>query len=195
MGDVFGWGNSEYSQLLGEDDIRQQINLPVVLKKCKGFGKIVDVAAAGSYCLMLNGPLFCVCCVNFTKFSVSDEGDVFSWGYGVLGQGPVAQQSWIPRLIPSSLFGRNEFQPDSRVISIYSGLSFSAAITNYGNLYTWGKNRSSCLGLGDDQDQFFPLRVGFCNFEGVHKLLETFLAIFRFFLPPGEMSCPPTNLP
>ena len=44
-----------------------------------------------------------------------------------------------------------------------------AAVTSSGDLYTWGRNRSSCLGLGtrDTVDQPFPLKV---------------LGMMRFFL-------------
>ena len=34
-----------------------------------------------------------------------------------------------------------------------------AALTNDGCLYSWGKNRSCCLGLGSKDDQPFPLKV------------------------------------
>jgi alpha-tubulin suppressor-like RCC1 family protein len=50
---VFGWGNSEYSQLLHEEI--QQINTARYLKKFQGLGKIIDVAAGGSFCIAVNG--------------------------------------------------------------------------------------------------------------------------------------------
>lgn len=55
-GDVFGWGNSEYGQLECIDDV-QQINSPQYISALKGIGKIIDIAAGGSYCLVLNGKL------------------------------------------------------------------------------------------------------------------------------------------
>ena len=62
-GEVFGWGNSEYSQLLQEDI--QQINTPRYLSKCRGLGKIVDVAAGGSFCIAANGGFDCVSAREF----------------------------------------------------------------------------------------------------------------------------------
>lgn len=53
-GDVFGWGNSEYCQIFKETDNIQQINRPVLVKKCQNHGKIIDIATTGSYCVMLN---------------------------------------------------------------------------------------------------------------------------------------------
>lgn len=59
-GDVFGWGNSEYGQFnqlagLGVDD--QQIHTPRHLFSAEKYGRIVDIAAGGSFCLILNGEL------------------------------------------------------------------------------------------------------------------------------------------
>lgn len=52
-GEVFGWGNSEYGQI--EDQASQQYNSPIHLKSTKNLGKIVDIAAGGSFCMLLNG--------------------------------------------------------------------------------------------------------------------------------------------
>ncbi|XP_077295793.1 RCC1-like G exchanging factor-like protein [Arctopsyche grandis] len=142
-GQVFGWGNSEYGQINFRDKKEQQIALPKALEDCNQFGKIVDVAAGGSHCLMLNS-----------------HGKVFAWGFGILGLGPEAQQSHTPLKIPTTLFGVNQFNPYTKVVQIAAGLSHSAAVTSNGDLYMWGANKSACLGLGDRKDRFFPLRVG-----------------------------------
>ena len=62
-GEIFGWGNSEYCQIFRQTDDIQQINRPVYVKKCQSYGKIIDVASAGSYCLMLTGKL-----INYNCF-------------------------------------------------------------------------------------------------------------------------------
>ena len=81
------------------------------------------------------------------------------WGYGILGKGPVVEHSVEPTEIPVTLFGRNEFNPHSKVVSISGGLSQFAAITDSGDLYIWGRNRNGSLGLGHLKDQFFPIKV------------------------------------
>lgn len=139
-GQVFGWGNTEYGQLFCNDI--QQLSVPRHLKKCEKLGKAVDVASGGSACLLVN-----------------DSGDVFVWGYGILGRGPKVDKEMEPALIPATLFGRNEFQPESRVTAVTAGISHFGAISNYGDLYMWGRNKGGCLGLGHINDQFFPLRV------------------------------------
>lgn len=90
---------------------------------------------------------------------VLEHGQVFTWGYGLLGAGPNAQQSKVPIHLPEVLFGKNDFQPNSTVMDVTCGLFYAAAVTNTGDLYTWGRNKCGCLGLGPPIDQFFPLKV------------------------------------
>jgi len=119
----------------------QQVNSPVKLNLGE-VGKVLDIASGGSMCMVLN-----------------DQHDVWVWGYGILGQGEKAQHSSKPLLLPSTLFGKNEFNSDAFTTSVSCGVSTCGAINSYGDLYTWGKNNGSCLGLGDNEDQYFPLKV------------------------------------
>ena len=96
--------------------------------------------------------------INLTQF-VAENHDVFVWGYGILGKGPNLDQTMEPVLLPAPLFGRNEFNPETVVTSVACGLSSNAAINSDGDLYTWGKNRSCCLGLGNNKNQYFPFKV------------------------------------
>jgi len=140
-GHIFGWGNSEYNQLnLATSET--QLHTPRYLPLSSVYGEIVDVATSGTACLILN-----------------DAGQVFVWGYGILGKGPIVEHSAEPTEIPAMLFGRNEFNPHTKVMSIYGGLSQFAAITDTGDLYIWGRNRHGSLGLGHLKDQFFPIKV------------------------------------
>lgn len=54
-GEIFGWGNSEYGQLLLNND-KYQINTPRKLP-LKSIGKITDIGASGSACIALNGKI------------------------------------------------------------------------------------------------------------------------------------------
>lgn len=139
-GEVFGWGNTEYGQFVLNDT--QQVNVPRFLEITKGLSKIVDVATTGSACLILN-----------------ENGDVFSWGYGLLGFGPNASHIPLPKQLPPTLFGRNEFNPSSHVVAVRGGLSHMAAIDDQGDLYMWGRNKYACLGLGHLNDQYFPFKA------------------------------------
>ena len=145
-GEIFGWGNSEYGQFQTVTD-EQQLSRPTKLNVNEFVGKVIDIAAGGTICMILN-----------------EEHDVFVWGYGILGKGPNLEQSIHPTLIPATLFGKNEFNSDVRTKSVYCGVGTNAALNSNGELFTWGKNRSSCLGLGDWRNQYFPLRVN-CGSE------------------------------
>jgi len=138
-GDLFGWGNSEYGQFR-EITEEQQINQPTHLPF--DIGRIKDVASGGTVCLALN-----------------EDGHVYVWGYGILGKGPNLRTAFKPEMIPATLFGTNTFSPDVRVVGVFAGMDHQAALNSAGDLYIWGKNRNKCLGLGDQGDQNFPMKV------------------------------------
>uniref|UniRef100_A0A8C5LLN9 RCC1-like G exchanging factor-like protein n=1 Tax=Leptobrachium leishanense TaxID=445787 RepID=A0A8C5LLN9_9ANUR len=139
-GDLFGWGNSEYLQLATVTNTTQ-VNVPRHLP-FNHLGKVKQVACGGTGCAVLNG-----------------DGNVFVWGYGILGRGPNFMESQVPELIPPSLFGLSDFNPSVRVKQIFSGLGHFAAVNNRGELFVWGKNLRGCLGTGRLEDQYFPWRV------------------------------------
>lgn len=139
-GKVFGWGNSEYGQLLL--DTSSQVNIATELTACQELGHIVDIASGGCFCMAL-----------------TNTGNVYVWGYGILGLGPKVQKVLRPTLIPATLFGNNAYERHTRVVKIFCGMSHLAALTNTGDLYMWGCNKFGSLGLGDRNDQFFPLKV------------------------------------
>lgn len=60
----------------------------------------------------------------------TEEGNVFVWGYGILGKGPNLLETAVPEMIPPSLFGRSDFSPDTRVAHVRCGLSQFAALTS-----------------------------------------------------------------
>lgn len=140
-GDLFGWGNSEYNQLSSAAGNVMQLSTAKCLP-FKNVGKVVKTACAGSMCALLNA-----------------EGLLYVWGYGILGKGPNAEQSISPTIIPPRLFQQHEFNDNIFVKDIQSSIHYFAAITTDNSLFTWGKNRSGCLGLGHKLDQFFPYKV------------------------------------
>ncbi|KAG5340041.1 RCC1L protein, partial [Acromyrmex charruanus] len=139
-GKVYGWGNSEYNQLPVRED-NYQVNIATELYT-QELGYIIDIAAGGCFCMVLN-----------------NDGNVFAWGYGILGFGPQVQKVLKPTMIPPTLFGNNVYNRNVKVTNIYCGINQLAALTNTGDLYMWGCNRFGSLGLGHVKDQFFPLKV------------------------------------
>ncbi|XP_063700817.1 RCC1-like G exchanging factor-like protein [Culicoides brevitarsis] len=139
-GEVFGWGNSEYGQFALDE--QQQLNVPRYLEITKGLSKIVDIATTGTSCLILN-----------------ENGDVFTWGYGLLGFGPNVLHEPLPKQLPPTLFGRNQYSPNNTVVAVRGGLYHAAALDAEGSVYTWGRNKYACLGLGHEKDQYFPFKA------------------------------------
>ena len=87
----------------------QQINTPRKLD-LTGIGKIIDVACGGTVCMVLNGgsalhfsimPMI----EKLMPIFLSEERDVFVWGFGILGKGPALEFSRTPVQIPNTLFG------------------------------------------------------------------------------------------
>ncbi|XP_034276709.1 RCC1-like G exchanging factor-like protein isoform X1 [Pantherophis guttatus] len=138
-GELFGWGNSEYLQLTSVTETTQ-VNVPRHLHF--DVGKVKEASCGGTGNAIL-----------------TEEGHVFVWGYGILGKGPNLMETAIPEMIPPSLFGLSDFNPDICVDRIRCGLNQFAAITNHGELFIWGKNVRGCLGIGRMEDQYFPWRV------------------------------------
>ncbi|MBN3308988.1 RCC1L protein, partial [Amia calva] len=139
-GALYGWGNSEYLQLSAVTEATQ-INTPQRLR-LEGVGPVQQAACGGTQVAVLN-----------------DKGEVFVWGYGILGKGPNLSESRTPEMIPPTLFGRSEFNPTLAVTQVRCGLNHFAAVTDRGELFVWGKNVRGCLGIGKRDDQYFPWRV------------------------------------
>ncbi|XP_067347985.1 RCC1-like G exchanging factor-like protein isoform X1 [Channa argus] len=136
-GQLYGWGNSEYLQLASVTEATQ-ISSPRHLP-LKGCGKVAQAACGGTQVAILN-----------------EDGEVFVWGYGILGKGPNLSETSLPEKIPPTLFGRSEFSPSVAVARIRCGLNHFAAVTDRGELFVWGKNVRGCLGIGKRDDQYFP---------------------------------------
>ena len=66
---------------------------------------------------------------KFKYLTFSEYGQVYVWGYGILGNGPKGVFSEHPVLLKPPLFGRNELQPNTRVVDVQCGLYHFAAIT------------------------------------------------------------------
>lgn len=48
-----------------------------------------------------------------------DTGDVYVWGFGILGFGPKITKIVQPTLIPATLFGNNAYQKNTKVSLFY----------------------------------------------------------------------------
>ncbi len=145
-GEVFGWGNNEYKQLFmtgitePQIGVARSLRLPSYVKM-----PIRDIACSGTNCMVLDG-----------------DNRVWVWGFGLLGRGPVCEESKEPLEIPEKLLGKYEELPHTlnrHVSFIHCGLNCSAIVMDDGSLYMWGKNNYGTIASGNLDDVFFPLRV------------------------------------
>ena len=96
---------------------------------CQGLGHIIDIAAGGSFCMVLNSMFytfqkkFIFISCNLLKLIVwlfeTGEGTVYVWGFGILGLGPKVQNVLKPTPIPQTLFGNNPYEPNEKVIYFF----------------------------------------------------------------------------
>ncbi|XP_077153037.1 E3 ubiquitin-protein ligase HERC2 isoform X1 [Ranitomeya variabilis] len=89
--------------------------------------------------------------------ALSVTGELYSWGCGDggrLGHGDTVSIE-EPKLI-SALCGK---QSGKQIVHIACGSTYSAAITNDGELYTWGRGNYGRLGHGSSEDQTVPMLV------------------------------------
>ncbi|CAD6190918.1 unnamed protein product [Caenorhabditis auriculariae] len=112
-GDVILWGQNEFSQA-GEafSDIQLNVN-------------ITSVGATSTSCVVSN-----------------DDGEVYTWGVGVLGLGPNTQRINRPTKLDQPLFD------SSKVVKVFAGNTAMAALNEKGRCFVWGENRFASLGLG-----------------------------------------------
>ena len=88
---------------------------------------------------------------------------VFSWGdgkHGKLGHG----ENHEPQLFPSKI----DFFDSIDVASVSCGTDHTAAVTEAGEVYTWGNGKNFRLGHGGDDSEFSPRLVE--GLEGVNVL-------------------------
>jgi len=120
-GKVFCWGKNEYGAL-GNNKQDSLISKPVLNEylsdKC-----IVDICCGFGHTLVL-----------------TISGDVYAWGFN--SEGPIGNGKNNHVLVPYHVEGFC----DEKVKAIACGLCHSMALTEGGNVYTWGLNRYGQLG-------------------------------------------------
>ncbi|KAG2466568.1 HERC1 ligase, partial [Polypterus senegalus] len=119
-GSVQACGKGSYGRLGLGDSNNQSIPKKLVLDPPRNIKKVSSSKGSDGHTL-----------------AVTSEGEVFSWGdgdYGKLGHGNSATQKY-PKLIQGPLLGKI-------VVCVSAGYRHSAAVTNDGELYTWGEGHS-----------------------------------------------------
>ncbi|XP_067431215.1 probable E3 ubiquitin-protein ligase HERC1 isoform X4 [Thunnus thynnus] len=136
-GSVKACGKGSYGRLGLGDSNNQSMPKKLVLEPHRNMKKVSSSKGSDGHTL-----------------AITIEGEVFSWGdgeYGKLGHGNSATQKY-PKIIQGPLFGKV-------VVCVSAGYRHSAAVTNDGELYTWGEGDFGRLGHSDSQSRNVPTLV------------------------------------
>lgn len=140
-GTVSACGKGTYGRLgLGDSSNHSQLKVLALdsrvkmLSSSKGSdGHSIALTEEGMVYSWGDGNFFIHICV-FEKIIICAKGD-----YGKLGHGNCATQK-CPRLVSGALSGKG-------VMAVHAGYRHSAAVTEEGELYTWGEGDYGRLGL------------------------------------------------
>eukprot|EP00741_Cyanophora_paradoxa_P018855 tig00021098_g18201.t1 len=132
-GEVFTWGKGNFGQL-GHGSNQDQ-STPARVAKLAG-KRATGVATGGCHTVVL-----------------TDEGEVYTWGLGGCGQlgHGSTKDDWLPGLV-KGLQG-------TRAVRVACGEEFTVAVSEAGELFTWGWGGCGQLGHGDTKSQRSPKRV------------------------------------
>lgn len=133
-GEVFSWGHNSYMQL-GNGGSTPGLS-PMLLSRNLN-RKIIEIACGSHHSMVL-----------------TDEGEVYSWGYnncGQIGSGSTSNQS-TPRKVNACIGNK-------RIQHIGCGPSNSVAVTDGGEVFSWGYNGNGQLGVGNNVNQTNPCRL------------------------------------
>jgi hypothetical protein len=136
-GMVYSCGNAEFGQL-GHGDERA-LSAFKQLDGERFCGQVIEMVAAG----------------GLHSAAVSRRGDVWTWGRGIAGQLGLGdtRRRLVPNVVAVTKFG------GSPVLVVSCGLHFTAAVTDEGAVWSWGKGVAGQLGLGDRENRLEPTRI------------------------------------
>eukprot|EP00794_Sanderia_malayensis_P003524 gene3523-4025_t len=136
-GEVWMWGSNDFGQLgLGD---QKQRNVPCKIPSTFWNELIVNISCGGRHTAVL-----------------SASGTVYSFGDGRNGQLGVRVKPDTPFLTTPSAV---RIGAQMKTTQVDCGVLHTAAVSEDGDLYIWGKGSSARLGHGDHKDRHMPLEI------------------------------------
>ena len=108
-----------------------------------------------------------VACGEFFTAALTERGAVYTFGNGGQGQYGVAEIQPAPlksQLVPRQVLAA--FFNGERVVMLAAGCAHTVALTEQGNVYTWGNGTSGQLGHGSNRCESGPQQVDPGRFRG-----------------------------
>eukprot|EP00029_Vermamoeba_vermiformis_P013152 TRINITY_DN8072_c0_g1_i1.p1 TRINITY_DN8072_c0_g1~~TRINITY_DN8072_c0_g1_i1.p1 ORF type:complete len:340 (+),score=28.89 TRINITY_DN8072_c0_g1_i1:48-1067(+) len=99
---------------------------------------------------LLNNKIIAIDANADQSFAVTNEGLVYSWGDGAKGQ--LGQGNRLPSFKPKLV----EALVTKRIIAIATGFDHTLALSEDGDVYSWGSNSYGQLGLGHEKSTSSP---------------------------------------
>ncbi|CAI5512872.1 unnamed protein product, partial [Closterium sp. Naga37s-1] len=140
-GQMYLWGGNAARQLGLGSRAPSKVHSPRVPEALVGV-RIQHMALGGQHTL-----------------AVTADGQLLSWGKGLLGHGPLPLFSRLSRKSSESIPRLVKAMASTKVVHVAAGLMHSACVDDSGRLFMFGGNRFSQLGLGDEKDREEPVEL------------------------------------
>lgn len=121
-GRVWAWGRNSSGQL-GDGPEKLNRNVPILVPRAAGMGRILKVGAGDSYC-----------------FALDDEGVLWGWGSNSYRQ--------LSKELYSESTSPVRIQVPSLVANFACGANHAVAVDRSGRIWAWGHNSNGQLGVG-----------------------------------------------
>ncbi|MBQ2617783.1 MAG: hypothetical protein IJF90_13065, partial [Synergistaceae bacterium] len=175
-GILYAWGWNEYGQLGNDSDAVKSMAIePVIVKN---INNVVDLSRGSG---------------GQTSYAIRYDGTVWGWGNNEAGQINFVSKTDNPKYIrptrvdltvkettPAATLSDPDIitvtNYNGKVIRVYGGLEYSAALLNDGTAITWGKNDNKELGRDvtskvDVNGVFAPDVIDVSNTDGGHDYI------------------------
>ncbi|XP_076757246.1 uncharacterized protein LOC143427199 [Xylocopa sonorina] len=133
-GEVFAWGENNYGQVGNNTGMNQ--NAPRKVNSTLAGKKVISIS-----------------CGHSTSMAVTDNGEVYGWGYNGLGQ--LGITNCVNQADPCKL----TTLVGTVIERVACGFAHAMALTNQGVLYVWGANNWGQLGLGNKINSCIPNKL------------------------------------
>lgn len=141
LGRLFMWGDNSAGQL-GTDEFGDT-TLPI---------DITDV-----FSLNIDEVITTTALGGNHSLALTSEARVFSWGFNIVMQ--LGDGTNLNRTTPLDITDNFALGIDEEIIKIVGGNNHSGAVTNQGNVFTFGHNSYGQLGDGTETNQGIPVKI------------------------------------